>query len=301
MVSRLVSTVVLVACAGISALAAAERGTLILISGERRSGELVSGAENSAILVDGQIRLTDAGREQTVPIDQVAVIDLTGGTASVLELSRVLGDPGVQVVVLRSGHAQSGKFVNIIRGDTLLWSSYKGQEQYPLRDVSRVYLNPNSARTTFNNEREGRVPPRSPQPSGQPAGAGVRVAANQAWTDAGITVNQGDRVLFQASGQISYGRGSDQTATPDGGADRRANTPVQSVPVGALIGKIDNGAPFGIGRQSQPLPMNASGRLMLGVNDSDYSDNSGFFDVVVTAQSPQPGAPDGSRSRQPRN
>ena len=33
---------------------------------------------------------------------------------------------------------------------------------------------------------------------------------------------------------------------------------------------------------TQPIVMPADGRLMLGVNDNDWSDNSGFFSVVVT-------------------
>ena len=49
------------------------------------------------------------------------------------------------------------------------------------------------------------------------------------------------------------------------------------MPVGALLGKVGNSAPFAIGMQTQPLVMPASGRLMLGVNDNELSDNSGFF------------------------
>ena len=283
MVRRFISTVVLAACAGLFTLAAAERTTLILSSGERRSGDAASRADNSAMFIDGQLKLTEAGHEQSTPIDQVAVIDFTGGAPSAIELSRVSALPGVQTAVMRSGHAQAGKFVNIIRGDTLLWVNDRGQqEQYPLRDVSRVYLiQQRAARAAFNNEPAGLRPTGPAEPAGPPAGT-IRVAANQAWTDTGITVNRGDRVAFRASGQIHYGRAGDQTATPDGGVDRRANTPDPTVPVGALIGRIGDGAPFAIGTQSQPLPMNASGRLMLGVNDTDLSDNSGSFNVVVT-------------------
>ena len=36
--------------------------------------------------------------------------------------------------------------------------------------------------------------------------------------------------------------------------------------------------------QSQPLPMPASGRLMLGINDNELSDNSGFYSVTLTKQ-----------------
>jgi hypothetical protein len=36
--------------------------------------------------------------------------------------------------------------------------------------------------------------------------------------------------------------------------------------------------------QTQPLPMPASGRLMLGVNDDERSDNTGFYVVTITRQ-----------------
>ena len=101
----------------------------------------------------------------------------------------------------------------------------------------------------------------------------------------GLTVNQGDRVAFNASGQIQWGQNATQTATPDGHpAERRATYPDPTVPVGALLGKIGNSAPFGIGMQTQPLVMPASGRLMLGINDNELGDNSGFFSVVVAKQ-----------------
>jgi hypothetical protein len=54
--------------------------------------------------------------------------------------------------------------------------------------------------------------------------------------------------------------------------------------VGALLGRVGNSAPFGIGTQTQPLPMPASGRLMLGVNDNELADNGGAYTVIVSKQ-----------------
>ena len=93
---RVISTVVLVASAGLYTLTAAERATLVLTNGERRSGEVVMSGPNSATFVDGQIKLIENGQEQSIPIDQVAVIDFTGGTPSPLELSRVSPDANGQ-------------------------------------------------------------------------------------------------------------------------------------------------------------------------------------------------------------
>ena len=273
MVRRLISTVVLVACAGFYALSAAEQATVILTNGERRSGQLVSFA-------DGQLKVGD----QSIPLDQVAVIDFTGGTPSDLELSRVAPEGKGQTAIMRTGHAAGGRFLSVIGDHTLQWENGNGsQSQFPLRDVSRIYLNTNSARSVFNAERTGRGPVAFGT-SGQLSGTTITVPANHAWTDTGITVNQGDRVAFQASGEINYGRSPGQNVTADGGADRRATYPDPTVPVGALLGKIGNSKPFAIGNQRQALTMPASGRLMLGVNDNEIADNSGAFSVVIAKQ-----------------
>jgi PA-IL-like protein len=285
MFRRVISTIVLVGSAGIYSLTAAERATLVLTNGERRSGEIVASGNESAMLVGGQLKVNENGQEQSIPIDQVAVIDFTGGTPSPLELSRVSPDPNGQTAIMRSGHAQGGKFVNIIRGDILLWDHNGNQEQYPLRDVSRVYLRPQSARTVYNTDRERGPVTGAAGTSGTLNGTTVNVPANVPWTDTGITVNAGDRVMFQASGQINYGQSAAQSATPDGAGERRANYPDPTVPVGALIGKVgNNGKPFAIGGQRQALGMPGSGRLFLGVNDNERQDNSGTFTVVIARQ-----------------
>ena len=59
MVRRLISTAVLVACAGFYALSAAEQATVILTNGERRRvGQLVS-------FTDGQLRAGRSGRSRS--------------------------------------------------------------------------------------------------------------------------------------------------------------------------------------------------------------------------------------------
>lgn len=207
MVRRLISTVVLVACAGFYALSAAEQTTVILTNGERRSGQLVSFA-------DGQLKVGD----QSIPLDQVAVIDFTGGTPSDLELSRVAPEGKGQTAIMRTGHAAGGRFLSFVGDHTLQWENGNGtQSQFPLRDVSRIYLNTNSARSVFNAEKTGRAPVAFGT-SGQVSGTTITVPANQAWTDTGITVNQGDRVVFQASGEINYG--AQPGAERDGGRRR---------------------------------------------------------------------------------
>ena len=266
------------ACAGAYAFAAPERVNFILTNGERHSGTVAFHGGQNENLIDNHLNIATNDKDMTFPVDQVAVIDFTGGQPQTAELAQLGAG---HMLVMRDGSTQQGRFVNMIGGDTLLWDDPSGQRQtIALREVGRIYLNPSSARTVFDYNGATAV-----ATSGRMNGVQVRVDARQAWTDTGITVNAGDRVVFNASGQISFGQGADQTADPNGNpAERRANYPDPTVPVGALIGKVGNSAPFAIGMQTQPLGMPASGRLMLGSNDNELGDNSGFYTVTVSKQ-----------------
>jgi hypothetical protein len=280
MLRRLVSAAALVACAGVYAFAASERVNFILTNGERQSGTVAFHGDAHENLINGYLNIATNDKDLTFPVEQVAVIDFTGGQPAAAELGQLGAG---QMLVMRDGTTQQGRFVNLIGGDTLLWDNAAGaRQQFPIRDVTRVYLNPGSARTVFNYSGTQAT---AVATSGQMPGVQVRVDAKQPWTDTGVTVNAGDHIAFQASGQIAFGRSPGQTSDPNGNeAERRANYPDPTVPVGALLGKIGNSAPFAIGVQTQPLPMPASGRLMLGVNDNELSDNSGFYTVMVTKQ-----------------
>jgi hypothetical protein len=316
MIRRLIWSAALFACAGIYVFAAAARATFILTDGERKSGIVVFHGGQNENLINGHLNLgVDNGKDMTFPIEQVAVIDFVGGQPPNTELSQ-LGTR--HMLVTRDGGAQPGTFVNMIGGDTLLWENLGGQrQQFAISDVSRVYLNPQSARIAFNYTAPATAPgavPVTQAPATQAARAvTVHVDATQPWTDTGLSVSQGDRVSFHASGQVQVnGR---QVATPDGsnvtatnrsrqGGNRGSGYdgyPIPGAPVGALVGRIGNSEPFGIGTQTQPLVMPESGRLMLGVNDNDLSDNSGSFAVIVSgAQASRSGRGQQGRERYPR-
>jgi hypothetical protein len=283
MVRRLISAAALVACSGVYAYAAPERANFILTNGERKSGIVAFHGGQRENEINGHLNLAqDNAPDLTFPTDQVAVIDFTGARPPMTEVSQLGAG---QMLVMRDGSTQQGRFVNMIGGDTLLWDNANGQrQQFALRDVGRIYLNPAAARTVYNGGRQGQGA--AVATTGQLLTASpVRVDAKVPWTDTGITVNAGDRIAFTASGQIQFGQGAGQVADPNGNpAERRANYPDPTVPVGALLGRVGNGAPFAIGMQTQPLVMPASGRLMLGVNDNELNDNSGFYAVTVTKQ-----------------
>jgi hypothetical protein len=290
MIRRLISSAVVFAALGSYAFADPARATFVLTDGERKSGKVVFHTESRENLIDNHLNLgTDDGREITFPVDQVAVIDFSGGRPGQTELQALPADNSTHLLVLRNGSSQQGHLVNLIGGDTLRWRAANGQEQpYPITDVARVYLNPSSARTVFN------FTPAAPATtatatsgtiatSGQPTVLRtITVPGTRQWNDTGITVTANEMISFRTSGQVSFMRGANSAAGPDGNEKfRHPNYPVPSAPVGALIGRVGNSAPFAIGSQTQPIAMPASGQLMLGVNDDNYGDNSGAFTVVV--------------------
>jgi len=277
MIRRVLMGTVLAASIGVVAMAN-HPATFVLRNGERVSGELS---------YKGGTSYTLNGRDY--PSDEIALIEFVPGTPSAAELKQI---PDVDnnpseherhVFVTRSGEMIFGKIYHISAdGNTFTYDRREGGRHDISSDqLARVYVNPAGARSLYASVLGSAAA--APAAVGT-SGSTIRVNANQAWTDTGISVNAGDKVAFQASGEITYGRSPGQTATPDGGADRRAQYPVPSVPVGALIGRVGNSAPFGIGTQSQPLPMPASGRLFLGINDNELADNGGFYTVTVSKQ-----------------
>ena len=109
------------------------------------------------------------------------------------------------------------------------------------------------------------------------------VAANRQWTPTGIRVNQGDVLRFSSTGEIRFtGDANDRAGVAGSPAHKFVSgAPLPAALAGALIGRIDNGLPFGIGDQST-ITVPASGLLYLGTNDDNVNDNSGQFQVVIS-------------------
>jgi hypothetical protein len=127
-----------------------------------------------------------------------------------------------------------------------------------------------------------------PTPGGRNAGSAVggtfTVAANRQWTPTGIRVNQGDVLHFSSNGEIHFTGNPADRAGVAGSPDHKfvSGAPLPTALAGALIGRIDNGLPFGIGDQAS-ITVPASGLLYLGTNDDNVADNSGQFQVVISS------------------
>ncbi len=112
------------------------------------------------------------------------------------------------------------------------------------------------------------------------AGQSIAVAADRAWTETGINVNAGDTITISADGQIRLSPDSSEFLSAAGAAGRVAAATMPNAPVGGLIARFGDSAPVFIG-QSRTLRVPRSGRLVLGVNDSRFDDNTGQFNVRV--------------------
>jgi hypothetical protein len=117
-----------------------------------------------------------------------------------------------------------------------------------------------------------------------PRGAkSVVVPSNVAWTNTLIRVTRGQWLRFEPSGESRLSFDRDDTALPAGSRNgRRSDTaPLPTIPLGALIGRVNSGQPFAVGQTTQAFQMPANGTLFLGVNDDHVQDNSGNYVVRI--------------------
>ena len=110
------------------------------------------------------------------------------------------------------------------------------------------------------------------------------VPGTQEWTDTGLTVAAGDALGITAAGTVyidpSYpvGPAGTQSCTPAQNYPGSA-FPATNLPCWSLIARIGNGAPFEVGTST--LVTATGGELYLGVNDDNFSDNSGSWTVRI--------------------
>lgn len=144
-------------------------------------------------------------------------------------------------------------------------------------------------------------PPQTPQPASQPAaktGAPSAPATKlllskeftldgaKIWTDTGMTLEAGQRIIVTASGTLHYS-GAKADNGPDGLArgfkDLLRVLPYNGAGRGALIGTVgdaDVAQPFLIGARTDVVsPIN--GKLSLGINQAESDTGTGSYSVKV--------------------
>jgi hypothetical protein len=253
---------------------AAPTVTLVLKSGEKVRCELIDlGGVGFTVRVGG------ANRQ--IPAGDVAVIDFSGAPFRPAELERVR--QGQAIAVVHSGDVFEGRLTDIGGNDPLrmTFATAGGTRDVNSSELSRVYLSrwdgmPGTGAVTQPGEA----------PKLDQGGAGITVPANPCWTSTGRSVRQGQRVAFVGTGEIQFGENRADIAGVAGARNGRlsAAAPIPGALVGALIGRVGNGRPFGIGDQVVPLTMPATGPLWLGINDDHCADNRGQFKVEVSVR-----------------
>ena len=115
------------------------------------------------------------------------------------------------------------------------------------------------------------------------SGRAVVVEAARGWVDTGIDVRLGDRISIDASGTVTLSNNGSDFAEPAGSRlGRRAESaPLRNDPAGALIARINTGAPLLIGNR-RTFAAADSGRLYLAVNDDFFDDNTGEYRAMVS-------------------
>jgi hypothetical protein len=282
---RVVMATALAASLGFPAIAAAdERVTAQLRNGERVTGRF-DGFTNGLFYID--VSDTD---ERKIPVGDVALLDLVGAAQGLpeTELREARGDD--HVLLLKGGSASKGRLVTIEGSQrdknnpqttTVVFRTTSGEERrVPLAEVGRLYLGryPGAGTETSTTAASPTAAPAQP---GQ-----ATVQANQRWVSTGITVANGQQVSFNASGEVQLSPDPADVAGPAGSklGRRASGAPMPAQLAGALIGRVGNGRIFGIGDQTNALPMPGAGLLYLAVNDDNVDDNRGAFTVTVTPQ-----------------
>jgi len=257
---------------------AQQQAKVVLRSGEERPALNIGFFDGNEVIVR-----TSFEEEPRFPIGEVAYIDFGGGDANAV---RFRGSQ--HAVVLHDGNVLRGQVTRIAHTNQedpkspylISFRMPNGQErQLAGADVGRVYFSEPMA--TLNTAREtGRW--RQDNAVGTRGADDLRVitvSSRQLWTATGLRVQQGERLGLQATGQIRLSAAG-LTASPDGSGQNDQGAPLPQAFSGALIGRIGNGRPFGIGAQTQ-IEMPESGQLFLGVNDSVLTDNDGAFRVEI--------------------
>lgn len=223
--------------------------------------------------------------QRRVPVSSVALIDKVGAARGLPDTEIREATGSQHLLLLSNGSSVKGRLVAIRGGEgsanenmprTYVFQSNDGREQtFNPEQVARVYLGtyPFAAITGNSNSTSALDP-------GRDSPGSVRVPARGGWVNTGLRVRRGQYVGFTTTGEVQLSDNGSDRARPAGTSRMAPGSPLPTVNAGALIGRVGNSQPFGIGDQSS-VPMPFDGILFLAVNDDERSDNAGEFVVSL--------------------
>lgn len=247
---------------------AQETATIVLRSGARATGPLVDHDARGFTILEN-------GRERSFPTLEVAVVEFSGAPALSNDLVSKLNE-GQHVLRLRNGQAVVGTLVDVVQqGKFMSYMTESGKRSYATSDIAALYVSSPDGSSGTSGGTTGA------QPSSPGA---IRLPANQAWVPTGLIVRAGETLTFNTTGELQLSGDVKDRAGAAGAYGQRRPGPGAPLPrllAGALIGRINNGEPFGIGDMTS-VEMPASGQLFLGINDDVVNDNAGDFYVSIS-------------------
>lgn len=145
------------------------------------------------------------------------------------------------------------------------------------------------------------TPTETPIPTPTPLALPIELAvpADAGWFATGLVLPSEQSLLLTSEGIVDY-NGTDPNSGRSGpngdgsscdkaaieaivGGDLEIDCLITGVSWGALVGRIEDGEPFLIGR-SHELTIELAGELLLGVNDCcSLADNIGEFQVIISS------------------
>ncbi len=159
------------------------------------------------------------------------------------------------------------------------FGKYHRQIRFPLYEVWKIEFNPpkqEGMETSFEMESNYNKLRRGKRVQK------LTINGDQKWVDTGIIVRIGQDILFSVSGSIHITPSTQVFQNGELTLNWNNKKSIPNQPTGALIAKIGKkGEPFYVGDDKAPFQMTQKGNLFIGINDFDFSDNSGKFVVSI--------------------
>jgi len=266
----------------IAAGQAEDRATVQMRDGVKFEGRIEELTANGELFV--RVSQNDQRR---VPLSSVALIDRVGGASGLpnTEVSEATGSQ--HLLLLSNGSSLKGQLVAIRGGEgsangdqprAYVFRSSGRDETFSPQQVSRIYL----GAYPFASQPGPAAAAAAPGLEAGAIGAGaIRVPATAGWVNTGLRVRRSEYLSFNTTGEVQLSDNPADRAHSAGAARQAPGAMLPSVGAGALIGRVGNSQPFGIGDQTS-VPMPADGVLFLAVNDDERSDNAGEFIVQIS-------------------
>lgn len=280
---------------------AGSRGAFaVRVSLDRRVGDSATQEPDKTITIDGNQPWIDTGIDleanriiEIVTEGQIAYTSRSyaspEGNRSLERESYPVRNAGVGALIAKIRYRDGRESNPILIGSHNQVSTGQGESGRLFIGINDDDFRDNSGsyRVTIRNGSPKRSAVGLSDVSAQPTQRGektITVYANQAWTDTGIDFKPNMTVEILSEGQIGYSNTGN--TGPNGGRNLGISSyPVRNAGVGAVIAKVryrDGGesSPVFIGTSNQ-VNTDEYGRLWIGVNDDNFSDNKGSFRVTI--------------------